>query len=190
MKNRIGNIFMILGVTLMLAALSLFAWNTYNDYKANTKSQEILYQVKKQVEDKFSDPNDMNMTVVEIGGYGYVGYLSFPSFGIELPVMSELDNTRLKMAPCRYYGTTKGDDLVIAAHNYKRHFGFLKKCSIGDKIIFTDMDGVATLYEVVAVDILTSGAVEEMNSGEYDLTLFTCTYGGKNRITVRCDRIR
>jgi hypothetical protein len=25
-----------------------------------------------------------------------------------------------------------------------------------------------------------------MTDGEYDLTLFTCTYGGKSRVTVRC----
>ena len=33
-------------------------------------------------------------------------------------------------------------------------------------------------------------AVEEMTSGTFDLTLFTCTYGGRSRITVYCDRLR
>lgn len=28
-----------------------------------------------------------------------------------------------------------------------------------------------------------------MTSGDYPLTLFTCTYGGKSRITVRCDAV-
>ena len=54
---------------------------------------------------------------------------------------------------------------------------------------FTDMDGVAWEYRVVAQEILDSGAVEDVTGGEYDLTLFTCTYGGENRITVRCDRV-
>jgi len=60
----------------------------------------------------------------------------------------------------------------------------------GDVITFTDMNGVTVRYEVVALDILQPTAVEEMTSGEFDLTLFTCTYGGKTRVTVRCDRIR
>ena len=49
------------------------------------------------------------------------------------------------------------------------------------------MDGLATRYEVTATEVLNPTAVEDMTSGEYDLTLFTCTYGGENRITVRCD---
>ena len=28
-----------------------------------------------------------------------------------------------------------------------------------------------------------------MTAGDFDLTLFTCTYGGKSRVTLRCDRV-
>ena len=51
------------------------------------------------------------------------------------------------------------------------------------------MNAVTFTYEVMAVDVLDPYATEEMVSGEYDLTLFTCTYGGASRVTVRCDRI-
>ena len=51
------------------------------------------------------------------------------------------------------------------------------------------MDGVTITYKVVAKDILDPTAVEEMTEGTYDLTLFTCTYGGQSRVTVFCDRI-
>ena len=58
----------------------------------------------------------------------------------------------------------------------------------GDKVIFTDMDGVVTHYQVVALDILQPTAVEEMTAGAYDLTLFTCTYDSGSRLTVRCEQ--
>ena len=35
---------------------------------------------------------------------------------------------------------------------------------------------------------LPETAVEEMRAGEWDLTLFTCTYDGRARVTVRCIR--
>lgn len=73
--------------------------------------------------------------------------------------------------------------------NYASHFGGLSKLSEGDGVIFTDMDGITTAYEVVAQDVLHPYAVEEMTSGDFDLTLFTCTYGGKSRVTVYCDRV-
>ena len=56
-------------------------------------------------------------------------------------------------------------------------------------IIYTDMDGTVWEYEVVTKDILDPGAVEEVISADYDLTMFTCTYGGKSRVTVYCDRV-
>lgn len=44
-------------------------------------------------------------------------------------------------------------------------------------------------YEVVSLEILIPEDVEPMEEGDWDLTLFTCTIGGKTRITVRCARM-
>ena len=43
-------------------------------------------------------------------------------------------------------------------------------------------------YRAVSVEILDPTAKEEMTSGDYDLTLFTCTLDGKNRLTVRFEK--
>lgn len=128
------------------------------------------------------------MAEAEIDGYGYIGYLALPTLNLALPVMADWDYDRLKIAPCRYAGTTMTDDLVIAAHDYARHFGKLSTLSPGDAVTFTDMNGRAVLYTVVAVDILPATAIAEMTAGAYDLTMFTCTSDGKSRVTVRCDR--
>ncbi len=135
------------------------------------------------------EPVPQKMTVGYIDGYGYIGYLSLPTLSLELPIMDEWDYDRLKMTPCRFSGTTYGDDLVIAGHDYNRHFAPLRKLAVGDGLSFTDMNGRKTAYTVVALDVLSPYALEDMTAGEYDLTLFTCTYDGKNRYTVRCDRV-
>ena len=126
------------------------------------------------------------MTVVELGGYGYIGYLSVPKLGLKLPVMAQWDYRRLKTAPCRFSGSTKTDDLVIAAHNYSSHFGSLKKLTVGDTLTFTDMDGAVISYTVSEVTTLQPTQVNEMTASGYPLTLFTCTVGGKARVTIRC----
>lgn len=102
--------------------------------------------------------------------------------------MAQWDYQRLKIAPCRYTGSTKTDNLVIAAHNYARHFGNLSKLTAGERISFVDMDGIVTVYEVALVETMEPTAIEEMTDGSYDLSLFTCTYGGQYRVTVRCDK--
>lgn len=189
---------MVLGAVLVLAALSLFLWNQRENNEAGTSAEKILPQVIEQIETpgagqevekpSYPDPYDPTMTEVEIDGYAYVGVLSIPSLELELPVMSEWDYTRLKIAPCRYAGSTKTDDLVICAHNYTRHFGPIRNLAAGDTVYFTDMDGKVWKYEVMTVEVLAPTDVEDMTAGGYDLTLFTCTYGGANRVTVRCER--
>ncbi len=185
-KNKIGTAFICAGIILLTAALTLFLFNQDEAYKAERASQEILSQMHF---DGTPDPYNNEMTVVEIEDNGYIGYLSIPELNINLPVMSEWNYESLKTAPCRYYGSTKTNDLVIAAHNYFSHFGKISKLKPGDEISFTDMDGIVTDYQVKAIDILSPAAVEEMTNGEYDLTLFTCTYGAQSRVAVRCVRM-
>lgn len=192
---------MVAGAVLVLAALSLFCWNQWEDHKAGESAEKILSQVMEQLETPetihepeeetdYPDPYDPAMTETEIDGFAYVGYLSIPALELKLPVMSEWDYTRLKIAPCRYAGSTKTDDLVICAHNYARHFGPIRNLASGDTIYFTDMDGKVWKYAVAVVDVLAPTDIEDMTSGDYDLTLFTCTYGGASRITVRCERMK
>ena len=188
---------MILGAVLVFSALALFVWNQWESRQASIFSERLLEQVLEYLQDNDADgkpislnPYDTAMTEVEIDGYAYIGYLSIPSIGLELPVMSEWDYDRLKLAVCRYTGSTKSDDLVIAGHNYNTgHFGALKNLSIGDNVFFTDMDGVVSVYEVAALEVLLPENVEEMTAGEYDLTLFTCTYTVQSRLAVRCERV-
>lgn len=127
-----------------------------------------------------------SMSQTAIGGYGYIGYLSIPALNRELPVMAEWSYPRLRISPCRFSGSVETDDLVILAHNYSRHFGKISSLKSGDLVVFTDVNGLASIYEVAEIDTLNPTAVAEMTSGEYPLTLFTCTYGGQSRVTVRC----
>lgn len=190
---------MCLGAALVLAALFLFGWNQHEAAQAAESGKNALEKLTEKLEERkdqlqkgevpLPDPYDGEMTVVEIDGYGYVGYLSLPALGLELPVMETWSYPQLQIAPCRYTGSTKTGDLVIAAHNYEEHFGTIKNSQPGDPVYFTDMDGVVTAYEVEEVSVLQPTAVADMTSGEYELTLFTCTYGGQSRVTVRCRKI-
>ncbi len=198
---------MLLGAALIFGALSLFLFNQHEAVEAEMERVNLLPQLMEVIEEKegiatdpstyqqpvgtpleYLDPSAFKMTEVEINGHAYIGYLSIPKLELELPVMADWSYSKLRISPCRYTGSVRGEDLVIIAHNYASHFGGLSKLAEGDSVIFTDMDGVVTAYQVVVQDVLDPYAVEEITSGEFDLTLFTCTYGGKSRVTVYCDR--
>ena len=126
--------------------------------------------------------------MVELDGYEYVGTVSIPAIGIDLPVMSEWSYPKLKISPCRQFGSSRTDDLVIAAHNYESHFGKIGTLALGDEVRFTDMDGIENRYTVSAIEVHDPTDVEAVEHSGHDLVLYTCTYGGKTRIVVFCDR--
>ena len=128
------------------------------------------------------------ITLEDLDGAACIGVLEIPKIDLKLPVLSEWSYPLLKKAPCRYSGSAYLDNLVIAAHNYRTHFGKLKELETGDEVIFTDAAGNRFEYNVAAVEALTPQSVEDMTSGEWALSLFTCTLDGKNRVTVRCEK--
>lgn len=209
MRNKLGILCMVLGAALVLGALSLFLHNRQEAQAAEEAAVVLMPQIIEKIEEQkaqpqpekaepivipgtpeaFLEPEDLEMPEAEIDGHSYIGYLSIPKLGLELPVMADWSDAKLKIAPCRYSGTVLGEDLVIMAHNYVRHFKSLSKLTEGDSVVLVDMDGQTIAYEVAARDVLAATAIEEMTAGAFDLTLFTCTYSGKDRVTVYCDRV-
>ena len=99
--------------------------------------------------------------------------------------MSSWSYSKLRIAPCRYWGSVYDNSMVILGHNYLDHFGRLKSLELGDPIQFVDADGNIYRYEVVQQETLEKTDVDAMLDSPYDLTLFTCAHGGERRITVR-----
>lgn len=132
---------------------------------------------------------DIEMPVETIGGNDYIGILEIQELNLSLPIMSEWSDSKLCKAPCRYDGSVYSGDIIIAGHNYSRHFGKLKNLKIGSKARFTDVNGNVFEYRVSGMETLGKYDVDKMRSGEWDMTLFTCTYGGRNRVTIRLERV-
>ena len=191
-RNKIGLFFMILGAALFFGALGLFLYNEVQAVRAEQLSADVLHELVGQISEihtENAENQPLEMTEVTIDGYNYIGYLLVPELELELPIMADWDYKRLKIAPCRYQGTVNGENLVLMAHNYERHFGKLSELMEGSQVIFTDMDGFSTFYEVTAKDVLVPTAVNEVTDSDFDLVLFTCTYGGKSRITIYCNKM-
>jgi len=193
---------MVLGLLLIAAALCRFIYNEQEAELAAQTAEQALQEIADTthvleqpqeseiqpiIPDYISDPT-MEMPTVEVDGNFYIGVLEIPALELSLPIISEWNNTRLKQAPCRYQGSVYLDNLIIAGHNYKKHFGGLKNLQIGNTITFTDMNEHCFSYTVTALEELDGTAIESMESGDWDLTMFTCTIGGKKRVTVRCEK--
>lgn len=205
MKQKIGKICMALGALLILASAGLLAYNKWDADRADKASQQVLgeledtltktIEVKTKADEVVLQPGldpTQPMTEVELEGWNYIGYLSIPSIGLNLPVMSEWSYAGLKIAPGRYSGSTYADNMVVCAHNYAKHFSPIKWLALGSEVYFTDMDGQRWSYEVSNVETIQPTDIDKMitasDEDAWDLTLFTCTTGGRARCAVRCTR--
>lgn len=200
MRKRLSSIMILSGLLCVISALSLTAYNLITERNAGISSKKAMVTisesvVKPQPADPMAqsmvqplyqvDPH-VSMPELNVNGVKYIGYLSIPSLKLELPIITKTTNSLLQVAPCRLSGSAYMEDLVIGAHNYATHFGNLKKLRYGDVIEFTDIDGNTFTYEVDGLEILQPHQLDDLCSGEYPLSLYTCTIGGRTRVTVRC----
>lgn len=203
MRNKAGIVFIALGAVLILSALLLLLYNRHEADLAGKEAEILLSDVEAAIGGQTSsggptDPTEETETeptlppelpVVHLNGYDYVGYVEIPALELKLPVMATWDYDLLQVAPCRQFGSSRTDDLVIAAHNYVTHFGYLKKLNPGDTVIFTDMDGIVNTYAVEKTETLDPTSVDAVKNSGCDLVLYTCTIGGKTRVCVFCNRV-
>lgn len=190
MRKRIGIACVLLGALCILGAVGFVAYNRWEANNAEETTKDLLRNVQSVLSEEHTEQsltNDTKMTTAKVDGYDCIGILSVPALDLELPVLTDWSYAKLKKAPCHYYGSYYEKDFVIAAHNYKAHFGRLSELRAGDVIVFTDVGGTARYYEVVLLETLPKNATEDMITSGFDLSLYTCTTGGGNRVTVRCN---
>ena len=210
MRRRIGAALLIFGALLLLASGGAALLHARQDEQAGRTARQAVTALQQLIE----SPAETQETVgapfsaslapqetpapqetakpaaVELDGESYIGVLCIPSLGLELPVMEDWSYARLKIAPCRQFGSAAGGDLVIAAHNYKTHFGRLKELQEGDGITFTDLSGAEYAYRVDRVENVQPQDVAAVTESGAALTLYTCTPGGKTRVAVYCSAAR
>ena len=192
MRKWIGVICVFLGVVCILSSVGFVVCNRWEEENAEEIAQDLLADVQSIIEEKTTGPDDTEkipteMVSIKVDGYDCIGILSVPILDLELPVLTDWSYAKLKKAPCHYYGSYYEKDFVIAAHNYKSHFGRLSQLQAGDIVIFTDANGADHCYEVALLETLPKEATREMIASGFDLSLYTCTPGGGSRVTVRCN---
>lgn len=200
MKSK-AKIFTWIGKVCLLSALLLHLYNIYDNMNQDQNQKQILEQYIQetnhqqdtsfiQIPDYQLNP-EMEMPEVSIPGLeeaGCIGIIEIPSINIKLPVLSTWSYSLLKKAPCRYTGSIYLDNMVIAAHNSDAHFKKISNLQEGDIVTFTDAVGNVFTYTVAGIELLQPNEVDNMTNGQWPLTLFTCTYGGASRVTVRCKK--
>lgn len=206
----------LFGILCILAGLLLFVRNLGEDREAGIEASDSLQVLADELREEekgtqqpfcvdggrnipgtgketqqavLSFYKDMEMPAKRVEGRRYIGILEIGALRLKLPVLDTFSYRNIKVAPARFFGSVYDDNLILLAHNYQSHFGKLHLLQTGDEVSFTDMDGNRFRYTVTGVEVIGGMEREKLAEGDFDLCLFTCTLGGKNRVVVRCRRV-
>ena len=207
---RRGNILILFGFILIVAASILTLVNIKEEAESNNQIASITSELvsipekpkirqpirleitTEEIMDEYSNDQGSNTlnqkSTIEIDGNAYMGLISIPKIGLDVPVMDNWSYPKLKVSPCRFLGSLENNDLVVAGHNYKSHFSNIKKLSIGDALQFKCTDGEVIGYTVSDIEVVNPNQLDRIIDTEYDLILFTCTSSGTQRFLLKCTR--
>ena len=180
-----------ISLLLVLFSISYFLYTSYNINKKGNFSQTLLSNFN--LERIYS--NQENYTLVNLNEsivFSVIGIIEIPKIGIEYPILSDVSNELLEMAPCRFYGPYPNEvgNLCIAAHNYDNgtFFSNLYKLSLGDCINIYDSNGKKIVYYVYdKFEILKSdtSCTNQNTNKKKEVTLVTCNNINKNRLVIK-----
>lgn len=184
-KSKRAVILIVVGVALLCCAGGLHLKNVLEDKRAGDFAKTVI---RKMLSAQPYVDKETELLFVSVDSQVYCGRIIIEKIDLELPVFAEWNENNLNFAPCLYSGNHRDDNLIIAAHNYKSQFRRLGDVELGDAVVFSDAAGNEYTYTVRHISKLDGTAVSDMHSGDWDMTLFTCTPGGKQRLTLRCEK--
>lgn len=203
-KRKAGTVLVVVGILLMGIAVGLTGYNTWLSDQAAEASRQALEAIKGtetaalspadaepilESTEQVGPPEPEELELFELEGDDYIGWISIPAFELELPIMHQIQEDRLKKAPCLEKGSPITNDAVISGHNYKSHFLALHKVQPGETVYFNHLNGFRAEYAVKECAVVDPRDLEAVLESGYALVLYTCTSDGENRWAVYCDRV-
>ena len=192
-KNRIKKfkILLIISICLTLSFLVYFIYTYISYVQKNDLSSGLLNTFN--IEQLYSA--NTNYTVISLNeneSFFIIGSIEIPSIGINYPILSDISDELLKIAPCKFYGPfpNKIGNLCIAGHNFddNRFFGNINRLNIGDKINIYDARGsliVYYVYDKYEVTENDTSCTSQNTYGKKEITLVTCNNLNGNRLVIK-----
>ena len=177
--KKINKILFTLGLVLVLGSVSL---NIYTKYKQEQAKNNFTQQIK---EDK-KEENEK----VELGDG--IALIDIPSVDISSIIVSGVGKEQIRHYIGHFENTAmpgENGNFCIAGHSstvYNNVFNNLKNINLNDEIKITTSEGEFTylVSEIFETEPTNVGVLNQNNDLK-EMTIVTCTNGGKDRLIVK-----
>ena len=173
-KNRLRQICVILGVVLLAAAIGALIWWNWTVGHSEIQAANYVATLRSllpEPRDATPEPRrDNTMAVLPLDGTDFVGILEMPGYGLTLPVGADWGHTY--QYPCRFSGSIYDGSLQVGATTQKGQFDFYRELSVGDRVVYTDMEGNRYTFRITGLRQESHVDQTTLSRAEASLVLF------------------
>lgn len=163
-----------LGVCLIFfAAFSLVYWSI-NTKTSEGRAEDYVSTLRALIPSPQSavpeERKNNTMPAVSLDGNDFIGIIEIPRFNSALPVGGEWENS--SQYPCRHSGSAYDRTIKIGATTGSGQYSFYRELSLGDTLIFTDMEGNRFTYGIKSMRYEKHADQSTLTHTDADLVLF------------------
>lgn len=185
-------ILIILIISIVIVS-SIIGVKFLKEYKNETDAKEVIASINERLDNSTEVITEINE---EIKGNKVIGIIKIPKVELEYPILETTTKETLNLSITKFWGKDINEigNVTLAGHNNLSGvmFGKIKKLEEGDIIELTDIQNTTLKYKVFKTYIIDPNDIscilpEDENTRE--VTLITCTTGGKERYIVKAREI-
>ena len=191
-KHKSFKVHYRVSVILLFFSVFYFINKVYSNYKNEEFSKVLLnYYTASTVYSETPADYVVNLSNKD-DTFSVIGIIEINKIGVKYPILSDMTDHLLTIAPCRFYGPMPNEigNLAIASHNYEdtRFFSKLYTLKAGDTINIYDNSKKKISYVIYRIfetnaDDVSSALRTTSNTRE--VTLVTCNNINGNRLIVK-----
>ena len=178
MKNKISKILITMGLLIIIGSLILITYSKDMENKALSSFEEKI---------------ERQEVITEVNPGDEIGIIEIKSVNLKNVIVESTDKKYLNHHVCHFENSAMpGEDgnFALAGHSstyyYNQVFNELHKVKIGDEIIIKTINDEFT-YTITETIVVESDEIEVLDQDmtKKEITLVTCTNGGKQRFIVK-----
>ena len=176
------------GAMLTLGILVLICWQGYihSWIQKSEKYVENLHALMPEPEGTVPEERrDNTMPALSVDKMDFIGILEMPQYGSTLPICADWGH--VIQCPCKFSGSIYDGTLQIGATSQKGQFDFYREISVGDTVLFTDVEGNRYTYTVTNLQYEKHADQTALNRKEASLTLFIKNVYDFEYLIISCD---
>ena len=178
MKNKISKILITMGLLIIIGSLILITYSKYMENKALSSFEEKI---------------ERQEVITEVNPGDEIGIIEIKSVNLKNVIVESTDKKYLNHHVCHFENSAMPGEygnFALAGHSstyyYNQVFNELHKVKIGDEIIIKTINDEFT-YTITETIVVESDEIEvrDQDMTKKEITLVTCTNGGKQRFIVK-----